>query len=275
MTWIYDDIYMDTKNPLYFISEAQWDDNPYLQLSQKETMRSILEKRGQSLEVREKGRFMSRVGLVCSWWRREKHVKEYPEITLDWTYYDVFDGGWTDPATWLLIGIDPIGDIHVVDGFSEKELLTEDIKEKRKTKVMGLTMRKGISDNDNPRLIAELSKDPNGIKLIPIEKKPRETRSWDETMSEAMASFGRIQKGTGLPRLYVNKNLTWFIQQIENLKWVEQKKTEGSEIVPQWDANRKFGHHFDGVYCLSYFCVEYTQPIKYKTPVYNVKKWSI
>lgn len=266
MTWIYDDIYSDTSNPLYFISEAEWNDNPFLVDKQKDQMRSILEKRGQSLEVREKGHFMSRVGLVCSWWRREKHIKEYTSFPTDWTYFEVFDGGWTDPATWLLIGVDGVGDLHVVDGFKETELLTEDIKNKRDTKTHGIVIRKGISDNDNPRMNKELSL--LGMSLLPIEKKPNERKSWDETMSEAMASFGRIQKGTGEPRLFINKNLNWLIQQVENLKWLEQKKVDGVQTIPSWDAHRKFGHHFDGIYCLAYFCADYMEPSKreYRQP---------
>ncbi len=275
MTWIYDDIYSDTGNPLYYISEAEWNDNPYLTDSQKNIMRGILEKRGQSLEVREKGHFVSRVGLVCSWWRREKHLREYKSFPVDWSYFEIFDGGWTDPATWLLIGIDNLGDINILDGFKETELLTEDIKEKRKNKVLGLVIRKGISDNDNPRLNKELSKPPDGISLIPIEKTPNEKKSWDETMAEAMASFGRIQKGTGEPRLFINKNLTWLIQQIENLKWLEQKKVEGVEILPKWNDHRKFGHHFDGVYDLAYFCTDYLKPLEKETLPYNRSKWSI
>ena len=68
-------------------------------------MRKTLEKRGERIEVREKGRFMARVGLVCNWWRREKHMREYINFPPEWSYYEVFDGGWTDPATWLLTGI--------------------------------------------------------------------------------------------------------------------------------------------------------------------------
>jgi len=171
---------------------------------------------------------------------------------------------------------DGIGDINVVDGYSEGELLTEDIKSKRDVKVKGLTMRSGISDSDNPRLNIELRK--LGMSLQPIQKQPNEKKSWDETMSEAMASYGRIQKGTGLPRLYVNKNISWLHQQIENLKWLEQKKVDGVEIVPQWNDHRKSKlpgteqhHHFDGIYCLAYFCVYYNKPIEKETekPVYK------
>lgn len=259
MTWIYDEIYTDTSNPLYFISEAEWNDNPFLTETQKEMMRKLLERRGERIEVREKGRFITRVGLVCNWWRREKHLREYLEFPKEWSYYEVFDGGWSDPATWLLIAVDETGDLHIIDGFAKKNLLTEDIKEKRNAKTLGINIRSGYSDNDNPRLVEELKPD---IKLKPIEKKPNESKSWDETMAESMASFGQIQKGTGEPRLFVNKELEWLVKQIENLKWLEVKSKDGSEIKPKWDDHRKFDHHWDGVYCLAYFVISYLGPVK-------------
>jgi phage terminase large subunit-like protein len=255
MTWIYDEIYCDPGNKLYFISEAEWNDNPYLTEDQKNIMRSTLEKRGERIEVREKGRFLSRVGLVCNWWRREKHLKKYDIFSKDWAYYEVFDGGWTDPATWLLIGIDGIGDVHVVDGFAKKEQLTEELVEIRNSRVIGISLRGGIADNDNPRLNRELS--DKGMVLRSINKLPNESKSWDETMAEAIASYGQVQKGTGVPRLYINENLKWLISQIENLKWLESKKGDGVQVLPRWDDHRKYGHHFDGIYCLGYFFVDY------------------
>lgn len=271
LTWIYDEIYMDSGNKLYYISEAEWDDNPWLKDTQKEIMRQTLAKRGERIEVREKGRFMARVGLVCNWWRREKHMREYTEFPKDWAYYEAFDGGWTDPATWLLIGVDGVGDIHVVDGYAEQNLLTEDIKSKRDNKILGINVRSGYSDNDNPRLVEELKK--LGMSLRPIEKKPREQKSWDETMAEGLASYGQIQKGTGQPRLYINKDLTFLVKQIENLKWLEVQNKSGHEIRPQWDDHRRLGHHFDGVYALAYFAVAFAQvEEEYKPPPNDISK---
>lgn len=268
MTWIYDEIYTDPGNPMYFVSEeAGWDDNPFLDESQKKIMRAVLEKRGERIEVREKGRFMARVGLVCNWWRREKHLRAYPELPKDWTYFEVLDGGWSDPASWLLGAIDLNGDLHIVDGFALPELLTGEIKSTRDTRRIGITIREGYSDNDNPRLNSELG--TLGMTLQPIEKKPGESKSWDETMAESMASFGKIQKGTGQPRLYINENLKWLIHEIENLKWLEIKHKDGEEIKPSWNAHRKlllpgtsFKHHFDGVYCLAYLCLSLSTPIE-------------
>lgn len=277
MTWIYDEIYMHPESPMYFISEAEWDDNPWLTDSQKKIMTQVMEQRGQRIDVRQKGKFMSRVGLVCNWWRREKHLREYLEFPKDWIYYEVFDGGWSDPATWLLIGVDGLGHLHIVDGYAEGQLLTEDIKKKRDLRKANLIIRQGFSDNDNPRLNTELS--AAGMHLTPIEKKAGESKSWDETLAEAMASYGNVLEVSGEPRLYINKELTWLIQQIENLKWLEVKRKDGVEIKPEWNAHRKLKlpgteqqHHFDGVYALAYFCVSLTPIIStfiYSEPIHD------
>ncbi len=277
MTWVYDDIYMDTSNPDLFVSEASWEDNPFLTDKQKEQMMRGL-KSEEAIEVRRYGKFVARVGLVCNWWRREKHLREYTEFPADWSYYEVLDGGWSDPSAWLLLAFDTQNNLHILDGYSMTELSAEQIKENRDTKASGLLLRRGFTDNDNPRMVEDLNK--LGMRLSPIEKKPNESKSWDETMAEAMAEYGTTQKGTGEPRLFVNKNLTWLIQQIENLKWLEVVKKEGREIKPQWDDHRRFKHHWDGMYALGYFCVDFNKPMETTKPVVarnaqKQSKWAI
>lgn len=252
MTWVYDDIYLKIDNPDIFVSEASWEDNPFLQQNQKDQMLRAL-KTNESIEVRKFGHFISRVGLICNWWRREKHLREYENLDKTWSYFEVLDGGWSDPAAWLLVAFDNDNNLHVVDGFRETHLQAEDIKKKRDVKISGLLIRRGVSDNDNPRLDKELS--DIGMQLTPVIKKPGESKSWDEALTEALAEYGTIQKGTGEPRLFINKNLTWLVQEIENLKWLEVGKREGIEVKPEWDDHRRFGHHFDGMRALCYFII--------------------
>lgn len=259
MTWIYDDIYMDTDNPYTFISEAEWDDNPFMEERQKTFMERQI-KTEEMMAVRKKGQFVARVGLVCSWWRREKHLHEYTEFPDDWSYYEVLDGGWSDPSAWLLIGIDNDSSHHVVDGFSAKELQEEEIKKRRDDKIGKLIIRSGTIDNDNPRMQLKLAS--LGMNLLPVQKITKERKSWDEVLAEKLAEYGSIQKGNGEPRLYINKNLKWLVQQIENLKWLEVNRKAGTEIRPKWDDHRKFKHHFDGLYALAYHLISYNSEIQ-------------
>lgn len=267
MTWVYDNIYLATGNQDLYISEAGWDDNPFLTESQKEQMSRGLSE--AALKVRREGKFVKRVGLVCAWWDRTAHIRHYDSLNKSWTWYEVLDGGWSDPAAWLLIGVDDDNSVHVVNGFRKKELSAERIKTLRDARMSGLTLTRGWTDNDDPRL--QLALQNEGMPLQAVEKKPNESKSWDETLGMKLEEYGQIQPGTGKPRLYISDNLieidektgkeqNWLVQEIENLVWLEKVSKQGEEIVPKWDDHRKFGHHFDGMRALSYFLISYAKP---------------
>lgn len=279
MTWVYDELFMQTNNKELFISEASWDDNPYLTERQKDLMG--MNKSDEAIQVRKFGKFVQRVGLVCNWWDREKNLMEYSSTPL-YDYYEVLDGGFSDPAAWLLIGLDGDGDVHVVDGFREKGLSDGEIVSRRNQKSAGIRIINGWLDYPDERLQENLSK--LGMKLNRVEKQIGDTQGWDEIVAEKLAEYGKMQRGTGKPRLFINRRLDWLIQEIENLTWLEIKRQSdgGIQIVPKWDDHRRFGHHFDGLRALGYFVTSYERPQgkdqTSKTIRANAKKnkrWSI
>lgn len=264
MTWVYDEIYLATNNEDLFVSEAGWDDNPHLTDKQKEQMSRGLS--AAALKVRKEGKFVKRVGLVCAWWERTKHIRHYDYLDRSWTWYEVADPGFSDPMAWLLIGVDHDNNVHVVNGFREARLKAEAIKSMRDARISGMTITQGWVDNNEPRLVQELS--DAGMRLTPVEKIPGESSSWDDTLARKLEEYGQVQKGTGEPRLYISDNLirmnektgkeeNWMVQEIENLVWLERATKQGEEVVPKWDDHRRFGHHFDGVRSLAYFLVSY------------------
>jgi phage terminase large subunit-like protein len=93
MTWVYNRIYLDTDNPDLFISTAGWDDNPFLTEKQKAQMSRGLTP--EAIQVRRDGKFVKRVGLVCAWWDRAKHVRHYDHL-------DRIMDLVRDPRWWLL-----------------------------------------------------------------------------------------------------------------------------------------------------------------------------
>lgn len=273
MTWVYDEIYLDTNNPDLYVSTAGWDDNPFLTAIQKEQMARGLSK--SALQVRKEGKFVKRVGLVCAWWDRNVHIRHYDSPNRSWTWYEVLDGGFSDPAAWLLAGVDGDNNVHIVNGYRRKQLGTKRIKELRDNKISGLTLTNGWVDTDNPRLQIELEE--LGMNLETVEKRPNESKSWDETLADKLEEYGQVQPGTGQPRLYLSDNLIefneekgvdehWLMQEIENLVWLERTSKQGTEIIPQWDDHRRFGHHFDGMRALAYLLVSYAKAPKVKTP---------
>lgn len=257
MTWVYDDLFMQTGREDLFISEAEWDDNPWLTDRQKELMSANLSE--DAIEVRRFGKFVKRVGLVCNWWDRTKNLVEYPQLPKNYTYFEVLDGGFSDPAAYLLIGVDNDGDVHVVDGFREKGLSDIELVSRRNIRRGDLTINQGWIDYNDVRLSENLNK--LGWHLVQVEKKVGDVQQWDEIIAEKLAEYGKMQRGTGKPRLFINKKLDWLVQEIENLTWLEIKRQTdaGVQIVPKWDDHRRFGHHFDGLRALGYFVVSYNK----------------
>lgn len=270
MTWVYDELFMQTNNKELFISEASWDDNPYLDERQKELMG--MNKSDEAIQVRKFGKFVQRVGLVCNWWDRDKNLMEY-DTTPPYDYYEVLDGGFSDPAAWLLIGMDRDGDVHVVDGFREKGLSDGEIVSRRNQKVTGIRIVNGWLDYPDERLQKNLS--TLGMTLERVEKQVGDVQGWDEIVAEKLAEYGKMQRGTGKPRLFINRKLDWLVQEIENLTWLEIKRqTDGGiQIVPKWDDHRRFGHHFDGLRALGYFVTSYKgqRVEKYESPKNSIE----
>lgn len=264
MTWVYKRIYQDTNNPDLFVSTAGWDDNPWLTEDQKRQMSRGLSP--AALKVRREGKFTKRVGLVCHWWDREKHTRDYTSLDRSWTWFESLDPGYSDPAAWILIGVDNDNNVHVVDGFKRKHLQAPALKQLRDNKCGSLLITDGWTDNNEPRLTKDL--EDIGMRLNPVTKQPNETKSWDETLAAKLEEYGMIQPGTGQPRLFISNSLVdfseesgneenWAVQEIENLVWQERVSKQGEEILPQWDDHRRFGHHFDFMRALAYFLVSY------------------
>jgi phage terminase large subunit-like protein len=290
MTWVYDTIYLDTANPDLFVSEAGWDDNPYLTEDQKNQMSRGLSE--NAIKVRREGKFVKRVGLVCAWWERDKHVRHYDHLDKSWTWYEVLDPGFSDPAAWLLVGVDHDNNVHVVNGYRKKQMGNAALKQLRDNKIAGLMITQGWMDNEDPRLQQELMglKDDKGNAnpwyLQPVRKIPGDSKNWDETLAEKLEEYGKVQPGTGRPRLFISDTLTeydettgteknWMVQEIENLVWQEVVSKQGEEIKPHWDDHRRFGHHFDGMRALAYFLISYMTPVSQDTQIesYSMPVW--
>lgn len=256
MTWVYDRLYNAEDKSDIFISEAGWNDNPYLLEKQKLQMTRGLSE--DAIEVRRHGRFVSRVGLVCGWWNRETYLRTYDKYPYDWQYFECIDPGFSDPTAYLLIGVDPQANIHVLDGFRESELTADEVIKKRNHIAGNLTIHQSIGDNDNPRFLMQLR--DLGMDVMPVKKVVREQgKNWDEFLAEILAYYGTQN------RLFINSELSWLIQEIENLKWMELKRKDGIEVKPKWDDHRRFKHHFDGIRALAYLIAsESIEPLEMK-----------
>jgi phage terminase large subunit-like protein len=262
MTWVYNDIYLNTSNPDIFVSEATWEDNPWLTEDQKAQMRRRLTK--NALLVREQGKFMKQVGLVCSWFSRSIHVVDIRELPPGDTLFGL-DFGFSNPAAGLYVRIDREFNWWVFDGFYRKGLTNPDIQKLIRLKEQGLGRVIRIGDSAQASDIKQLN--DAGITIEGVEKETGTSKeNWDEFRARLMEELGRIQEGTGRPKLFISSKLVdlddegaefnFLVKEMENLRWEETKTELGIEQKPIW--GKQPNHAIDA---LSYIAAEVQKPL--------------
>lgn len=269
MTWVYDEIYLDTSNPDIFVSEADWDDNPWLEEEQKAKMGRRLTP--QALEVRKKGKFVKKTGLVCPWWQRGVHVKP---ITYDsnWAIYGALDFGFSNPACLVFVGVNYDDDLAIFDGFYKRGLTTPAIALNivRICNAYNINMNELviIADSAQAQSIQELNdisaEKKYGFTVLGVKKETgTNTQNWDEFRADKMQQYGEIQENnktkiTVSDKLMeydekVDKDVNWFVKEIENLKWAEVASAVGKEKQQGATWDDRFPNH--AIDAFSYFVV--------------------
>lgn len=270
MTWVYDDLYMQNGiNPDLFVSEAEWDDNPFLTEAQKKQMMQGL--RPDAIEVRRKGQFMQKTGLVCRWWRGDKHLQDIV-FNPDWQVGGALDFGYSNPACFGLIGVDYDDNLNLFSGFYEKGLTSPKIAER----IVKLCQAHGVNMNDlvivadsaQAQSIQELNDisttNKYGFVVIGVVKQPKTSQqNWDEWRADKLEQYGEVVNDK--TKLLVSKDLlwfdekqgktvNWFASEANSLKWAEVASAIGKEKVQgsTWDI-RYANHAIDMItYFISY-----------------------
>ncbi len=261
MTWVYNEIYLNTANPDIFISKAGWNDNPFLTEEQKQVMGRGLSK--AALKVRRDGEFVKMVGLVCPWFDRNVHLVDITELPFGDTYFGI-DFGFSAPTAGLYIRIDREFNFWIFDGFYRKSLTNPDIQKIMKTKEQGLGRVIRIGDSAQASDIKQLQ--DAGISIEGVEKAPGTNKeNWDEWRARLLENQGRPQESTGKPKIFISNKLieydeqgnayNFLVKEIENLRWEEVKTDMGIEQKPVWGKQAK--HAIDA---LSYIIATINKP---------------
>lgn len=267
MTWVYNEIYLNTTNPDIFVSEASWDDNPWLSQEQKESRRRLLTKR--ALEVREKGKFTKQTGLVCSWFNRAVHVVDMKELPFGDTYFGL-DFGFSAPSAGLYVRVDRELNFHIFDGFYRRGLTNPQIQELMRLKEQNLGRVIRVGDSAQASDLKWMN--DSGIVIQGVEKAPGTNKeNWDEYRARLMEQFGRIQEGTAKPKIFISSRLVdlddegapfnFLVKEAENLRWEEVRTDLGIEQKPVWGKQAK--HAIDA---LSYIFATINKPVS-NTPM--------
>jgi phage terminase large subunit-like protein len=269
MTWVYDELYLNTANPDLFVSTAGWDDNPFLTEKQKEQMARGLSP--EALKVRKEGKFVRRVGMVAPWWDRSIHLGE---IIPDpyWQIGASMDFGFSHPAAFELIGADYDDNLNIFDGFYGTEMTTPTIGKKivelfEKHHLQELTI---VADSAQAQDIQELNDYFGEIKanitVIGVRKQSgTNSENWDEYRARKMQEYGQVINGK--TKVKVSKDLiwfdekegvyaNWFVKEVENLKWDETLSPTGDKQQGgRWDS--KYPNH--AIDTFTYYLVDHLE----------------
>lgn len=269
MTWVYNEIYLNTSNPDIFVSEAGWDDNPWLTEEQKQQMARGLS--AQSLKTRKEGKFVKQVGLVAPWFDRSVHVVDIKELPFGDDYFGI-DFGFSAPCCGLYVRVDRESNLWIFDGFYRRGMTNPDIQTLIKLKEAGLGRVRRIGDSAQASDIKQLN--DAKISMEGVEKVSGTSKeSWDEWRASLMEQYGRVQEGTGKPKIFISSQLVdidddpasktfgqpfnFLVKELENLRWEEVKTDLGIAQKPIWGKQAK--HAID---TLSYILASIQKPIK-------------
>lgn len=264
LTWVYNDIYLNTENPDIFVSSAGWDDNPFLTEQQKRAMSRNLTK--QALKVRKEGKFVKMVGLVCSWFDRGVHIVDINDLPDGDTYMGI-DFGFSAPTACIWIRIDREFNWWIFDGFYRRGLTTPNIEALIKQKEAGIKGRiSRIADSAQASDVKQLN--DAGVKVLGVKKQSGTSKeNWDEYRARLMETQGEILEATGRPKIFISRNLTdiddegnvfnFAMKELENLRWEEVKTESGMEQKSIW--GKQACHFIDA---LSYVIATINKPKK-------------
>lgn len=270
MTWVYDNIYLNTSSPDIFVSKAGWKDNPFLLPEQIALMSRNLT--ASALKVRRDGDFVKMVGLVCAWFNRQTHVIDMKDCLPPGDTYFAIDFGFSAPCAGLYVRIDHDFNFWIFDGFYRRGMTNPDIQTVLKLKETGIRGRvTRIGDSAQASDIKQLT--DAGLDMVGITKTPGDSKkTWDEWRAQKMEQYGKLQLDSGKPKIFISNNLVeldengkefnFLVKEIENLRWEELKSSDGIEQKPIWGAQAK--HAIDA---LSYIIAHVVKPFVEKKAV--------
>ncbi len=274
MTWVYDEVYQGAEAKGIALRTPAWKDNTHLTQDQIDQIKMLLDP--SELQVREFGRFVRKVGLVCNWWRRDVHVLDMSSFQPKGkTIWIGIDFGFTSAYTAAIFVALHGDDIYIFDGIYEKGLTTDLLAQRLKQKLAGLFITGWRGDSAQAEDLAELKR--YGIPIQGVKKETGAvTDNWDEFRAKKLTEVGKVNLATNKPRLYISSNLihevegrvvNWFAAEIEGLRWKTVRSADGEKIKQEWGDQQK-----DAIDALTYILVELPTKIPEGAKFVNVNE---
>lgn len=112
LTWVYNDIYLNTDDPEIWHQTMSWRDNPYLDKEELALMERVLSK--EERRSRQYGEFASKSGLVYPEFDQRINVIEPFDVPKHWQSMISIDPGFVNPLSAHWYAVDGDGNIFVV-----------------------------------------------------------------------------------------------------------------------------------------------------------------
>ncbi len=227
-------------------------DNPYIELSEIESMKAEMDEDSFAQEIM--GEFRKMSGLIYKEFKRDTHMVRVPMADFDsnWTYTRSLDFGFAHKTALIYFAISPKGDeIYAFDGIYQEGLTEKEIADICLIKDAGKVISNPVADSAQPMNIAQLSE--YGVHFNPIEKGPDSVKHGISKVSSLL----KIRQDTGKPTLMFNENLDWIAQEFEKYRWLERKTDGLIKEVP-------FKKDDDAMDAIRYFAMSYKNSSKRK-----------
>jgi phage terminase large subunit-like protein len=255
MGWTYDLLWEPAlENPNGEIDTFQLsaEQNPYIEAEEDDMNFYMMGMDKEEREVREKGSFVARSGLVFPSFAQEieKYVKPQFLPPKDWEWYMSIDHGWNNPTAILWHAVAPNGDIVTfAESYKSNTTVAEHaaiIHEREKawgkecdvrTGDPALKQTSGITGTSVLQAYAE-----QGV-YIAVEGVPRAVMIGIEKMQEYM----RIQPN-GTPTWTVTENCVNLIRELKKLRWATYSSDKQAYAMnKQEEIHKKDDHAADSL----------------------------
>lgn len=223
LTFVYEEIYMNRRqNPEIWYEFMEWADNPYLPKKEIAMLEKTMDE--TTLQSRRYGRFSSRDGLVYPEFDERVHVIEPFPVPPEWRDTLSIDPGLHNPlsAHWYAVDFD--GNVYVV---AEHYAAGKDIDYHARA-IRGISEKIGWKKDGKGRISA-LIDSAAGQRTLASAKSVSELFYERGILvnphvnKDLFSGIARVKsylnRGNGLPDLYIFSNCTNMIREIKGYFW--------------------------------------------------------
>ena len=233
--------------------------NPYIQADSDDMNFYMMGMDKEEREVREKGSFVARSGLVFPTFASDfdNHVIDFGpgDVPKGWAVYASVDHGLNNPTAWLWHAVSPQGDIVTFAEHYQTNMIVSEHA--------NIVRSRELSWGMNPEVVERMGdpamKQRSGITgtnilqeyalhgvYINVEGIPHDVLIGVEKMQAYFRFRNDSRWGKGRPKWVISRNCTNFLRELKKLRWGTYSSDKTAyEMNKQEVVHKKDDHAFD------------------------------